>query len=106
MKVGDKLYSPWWSLDIKDIEEYVIVGVDGDVVIVPHKVYSTNIRVEPSNIDKKLSCFFTTYENAIDNILYSIQKETRKAIKSKDKFRLEFCLDYERKFMEDIKEDF
>ena len=102
MKVGDKIYRPW-HLDINDICEYTVIGIKGDVIILPDKVYSTKHKIKLSDMDKKLSCFFTTYDKAVDNIWHNIQKGIRRAKKQGDEYRtvLEWYLEREAKFIED-----
>ena len=102
MKVGDKVYSSWWSLDVKDIDEYTIIGIEDDVIIVPDKLYSINNRVNLCKIDKKTSCYFTTYEKAIDNILHKIQKGIRQQLRLGNSSRLEWYLEKEKNFIKDI----
>ena len=102
MEIGDKVYRPL-SLDINDIDEYIVIGIEGDTIILPDKVYPTNHRIKLSDINKKRGCFFTTYENAVNNILHKIQKGIMQSIKPNKNDHLKWYLDKEAKFIEDIK---
>jgi hypothetical protein len=74
LNVGDIVYRVGYVRP----EPYTIIGVEDDTIILPDKGYKCSVhKIKLSEMDKKLSCFCTTYEKAMDNIWNDIQKSIR-----------------------------
>ena len=102
LKIGDKVYSSYFGMDINEIEAYTIIDIRDGAIVLPNDVYKNSPYVVPfKDLDKKLSCFFTTYEKQVENIGHNIRKAQRHFERRGDKERLQRYLDLEVKYLKD-----